>query len=462
MKKALYELSLMQAQQLIANRDITKEDYLEGILSRIADVEPYLHLFADFDPHVLRRDCSSLNSVSSTVQSNKPLLGIPIGVKDIIDTRQLKTQRGSKAFKGRIAPKAASVVQSIEEHGGLVLGKTVTTEFAWRSPGLTRNPWNLAHTPGGSSSGSAAGVASRCMPAAIGTQTLGSIIRPAAYCGVVGFKPSFGTIPRTGVYPLSPSLDHIGVFTRSVEDAAYLTSFLIKNDGVDFPHHSPLPIPSPLNWSNWSDAQKNMRPPKIALLKTSKWARVSVEQQQLIEKTALHLSQSGADVSVLDLPPSFDCIWDMADTIQFAEAAEINELLALEEPCRISSLTQTLVKKGLNIPMLEYVKAKRKQQELIAEFTQCLRGIDAVLTAPALGEAPKGLEDTGDAVFCTPFTFLGAPAITLPAGYSSNGLPLGIQLANDWGSDAKLLSVAAWVEKALNKIYTPRNLELKL
>jgi amidase len=462
MKEALYELSLIQAQQLIAKGVITKEDYLEGILDRIADVEPHLHLFVDFDPQALRTNCSKLSAVSSNLKPNKPLLGIPIGVKDIIDTQQLKTERGSKAFKGRIAPKAASVVQSIEEHGGLVLGKTVTTEFAWRSPGLTRNPWNLAHTPGGSSSGSAAGVASHCMPAALGTQTLGSIIRPAAYCGVVGFKPSFGTIPRTGVYPLSPSLDHIGVFTRSVEDAAYLTSFLIQNDGIDFPHHSPLPIPSALNLSNWSDAKTNMRSPKIALLKTSKWSRVSGEQQQLIDKTALHLFQSGGDVSVLDLPPSFDCIWDMADTIQFAEAAEINEHLAREEPCRISSLTQTLVMKGLNVPMLEYVKAKRKQQELIARFTQCLRGIDAVLTTPSLGEAPKGLEDTGDAIFCTPFTFLGAPAITLPAGYSSNGLPLGIQLANDWGSDARLLSVAVWVENALRKFYTPRNLELKL
>ena len=460
MIKAPYELTLIQARDALINGKLTKEDYLISILDRVAEVDPVFNIFASFDAAQVKSDCAALEGLSAFEISSKPLWGLPIGIKDIIDTSQLLTERGSNAFKGRIAPRSASVVESISNYGGLVLGKTVTTEFAWRSPGKTKNPWNTSHTPGGSSSGSAAGVASKCMPAALGTQTLGSVVRPAAFCGVVGFKPSFGAIPRSGVYPLAHSLDHIGMFTRDVADAAYLASLLIQKDTHDFPHHSPIPIHYPLDWNSWGESQRQIKPPKIAFLKTSRWSGVSEEQQALVEQTAKHLSNAGAEVSLLELPPSFECIWDMADIIQYAEAAEINDSLALEEPCRISPLTQSLVKKGLTISMLDYIRARKKQQELIAEFKRIIGGVDAVLTTPALGEAPKGLEDTGDALFCTPFTFLGAPAITVPAGYSAGGLPLGIQLASDWGKDSRLLSVAAWVEHVISGFFTPKNLKV--
>jgi amidase len=460
MIKAPFELSLIQARDALIKGELSKESYLTSILDRVAEVDPVFNVFASFDASQVKSDCASIRGSSASEISSKPLWALPIGIKDIIDTSQLPTERGSNAFKGRIAPRPATVVESITQHGGLVLGKTVTTEFAWRSPGKTKNPWNTSHTPGGSSSGSAAGVASKCMPAALGTQTLGSVVRPAAYCGVVGFKPSFGSIPRSGVYPLAHSLDHIGIFTRDVADAAYLASLLIQKDTNDFPHHTPIPINSPLDWNNWSESQKHIKPPKIALLKTSRWSRVSPEQQALVENTAKHLSNAGAEISMLELPPSFECIWDMADIIQYAEAAEINETLALEEPCRISPLTQSLVKKGLTISMLDYIRARKKQQELIAEFKRTMSFVDAVLTTPALGEAPKGLEDTGDALFCTPFTFLGAPAITLPAGYSAGGLPLGIQLASDWGEDSRLLSIAAWAEHVISGFFSPKCLNI--
>ena len=430
----LFQLGLVDAIAAINAGTFTAADYLDSCIKRTLAIEPAVGAFAYFDEAALRVEAAGDPKVGA-------LAGMPIGIKDIIATRGVLTGMGSRAFEGHIPAESAWVVDALADAGAIMFGKTVTTEFAWRHPGKTRNPFNLDHTPGGSSSGSAAAVACGCVPAALGTQTLGSVLRPAAFCGVVGYKPSYGAIPRTGVYPLAASLDHVGVFTRSVADAALLASVLTGRDGIDFPG-TPAPQPA------WPLAPLD-RAPRIALIRTSAWERVSDEQQALVESTIEQLATAGATVTVIELSPSFDAAWSIAQTLCDAEGAVVNGRLAQEVPPRISQPTLDLVARGRTVSASSYIEAKQAQQALIREFAVLMAPFDAALTAPALGEAPVGLDATGDAVFCTPFTLVGAPAISLPAGKSRKGLPLGVQLVGCWGEDARLLQTAAWVEGQL-------------
>ncbi|HAL38275.1 MAG TPA: amidase [Polaromonas sp.] len=438
----LYRFGLIDALSSIAAGKFSASDYVESCIDRTIAVEPAVGAFAHWDAEAVR-------AALSAMPSHGALAGMPIGVKDIIATRHVPTEMGSAAFLGHVPEHSAWVVDVLAGAASIMFGKTVTTEFAWRHPGKTRNPWNLNHTPGGSSSGSAAAVACGCVPAALGTQTLGSVIRPAAFCGVVGYKPSFGTIPRTGVYALAPSLDHIGVFTRSVVDAAFLVSTLTGRDGVDFRN---TPSPSPV----WPLAQPKERL-QIALLRTSAWQRLSIEQQQLVESTARHLEACGAVITPIALPSSFEDAWRIAQTLCEAEGAVINGTLARETPPRISPPSLALVARGEALSAVDYIRAKDAQQALVREFAALMEPFDAALTAPALGEAPTGLESTGDALFCIPFTLVGAPAISLPAGESKNKLPMGVQLIGRWGDDRRLLEAAVWVER---QIAWPQNFPL--
>jgi Asp-tRNA(Asn)/Glu-tRNA(Gln) amidotransferase A subunit family amidase len=253
-------------------------------------------------------------------------------------------------------------------------------------------------------------------------------LRPAAYCGVVGYKPSYGAIPRTGVYAVAHSLDHIGVFTRNVMDAALLASSLFGQDGVDVTSIPAIAPPWPL--------QEPDAAPRIALLHLPVWDRVSREQQELVDAVARLLELRGAIVTQLELPPSFGAIWKTAQTICDVEGAVVNSSLAAETPPRISQATLDLVARGKMVMAVDYARAKSVQAALIKEFAAIMSPFDAALTAPALGEAPFGLQDTGDAAFCTPGSLLGAPAITIPAGTSANKLPLGVQLLG-YGSSAR-------------------------
>jgi amidase len=435
----LFQHGLIEARAAIAAGEFSAGEYLESCIARTLSVEHALNAFVYFNPQQVRRQLAAQQGREST----GPLAGMPIGIKDIIATAGIPTEMGSAAFKGHIPNTSAWVVARLEGAGSLMFGKTATTEFAWRQPAATRNPWKLGHTPGGSSSGSAAAVAAGCVPAALGTQTFGSVIRPAAYCGVVGYKPSFGATPRTGVYPLSPSLDHIGAFARSVGDAALLAAEITGADGIDFLDFAP---PTPC----WPVAVR-ASPPRIALVRTEIWNRTALQQQQAVEHTATLLESLGAEVHTLELPASFAQIWDVAKTICDAEGTLVNTHFADETPPRVSVPILELVARGQKISAGAYLKAKSSQQALIREFAKIMAPFDALLTAPALDVAPSGLENTGDAVFCIPFTLLGVPAITLPVSVSNAGLPLGIQLAGCRGDDRRLLEAALWIERALSK-----------
>jgi Asp-tRNA(Asn)/Glu-tRNA(Gln) amidotransferase A subunit family amidase len=430
----LYRLGLVDAMAAVAEGRFTARDYVESCIQRATSIEDRVGAFANFDADRVR---AQINPHIAATDGR--LANMPIGIKDIMATVGVATEMGSAAFRSHIPATSAWVVDKLAAESAIMFGKTVTTEFAWRSPGKTRNPWHLDHTPGGSSSGSAAAVAAGCVPAALGTQTFGSVIRPAAFCGVVGHKPSFGAILRTGIYPFSESLDHVGVFTRSVTDAALLSACLwADNSGSNVP-------PALADWETPPD----QRPRQIALLYTSRWDRASAEQQQLVSDTATLLTKQGAKVTLLELPKSFDAIWDVAVTICDVEGAAVNARFFDEHPPRVSNHILELVRRGKARSAAEYQDAKATQQSLMQQFHELLAPFDAALTAPARGEAPAGLADTGDAVFCIPFSVLGGPAITLPAGTSANGLPLGIQLVQRWGDDQRLIDTARWVEQCL-------------
>lgn len=369
-----------------------------------------------------------------------PLAGVAIGVKDIIDTKDMPTTYGSSIYADHVPAEDAAVVKRLKALSATVLGKTATTEFAWRQPAVTRNPWNAGHTPGGSSAGSAASVAYGAVAAALGTQTYGSVIRPAAYCGVVGLKPSFGAIDRTGVHPLSGSLDHVGLFTRSVDDAAVMLALLQGGDGAPSPF-PPFTVPR--------DGLAPFAAPRIGLLMGPESEAVEDDQRKALLEAADRIAAAGGIVEELTLPPEFGTLLDIAATLCAAEGAANLGALADRFPDKISEPVKALVERGRTIPALAYIEALRSQKALRRAFVDVLSGFDALLTAPAFGEAPEGLDNTGDPALCVPWTALGVPAITVPAGTGDKGLPLGIQLIAPFGEDLKLLRVAKACAEAL-------------
>jgi Asp-tRNA(Asn)/Glu-tRNA(Gln) amidotransferase A subunit family amidase len=373
-----------------------------------------------------------------------PLSGIPVAIKDIIATSDMPTTNGSPIYKDHVPAADAWVVERLKNLGAVIFGKTVSTEFAWRHPGATVNPWNTEHTPGGSSSGSAAAVAAGLVPLALGSQTLGSVIRPAAFNGVVGFKPSYGAIPRVGVHPLSPSLDHVGFFARRVDDVALALSLLSGTSDRDR-HGRPLPAFS-------VDTETGVAPlarPRLALVRFQKWSRVEPAQQEAFDAAVEKLRAAGAALEELELAELDQVNWPAINTILASEGAAIFQDLVARYPDRTSDHLKSLVAAGKAIAATDYLAAKAEQERRCDALASDMEGFDAILTLPAFGEAPRGLHYTGDAEYCAPWTFLGAPAVTLPAGVGGDGLPLGIQIVGDYRNDLRVLQVAKWIETTL-------------
>jgi amidase len=399
-------------------------------LERAKAVEPRLKAFEYLPADIARRP--------------GPLSGIPVGIKDIIATSDMPTTNGSPIYRDHVPASDAWVVERLRSLGATIFGKTVSTEFAWRHPGPTVNPWNSKHTPGGSSSGSAAAVAAGIVPLALGTQTLGSVIRPAAFNGVVGLKPSFGAIPRTGVHPLSPSLDHVGFFARRVDDVAFALSLLAASSDLD-PHGRPLP-------GFHVDADQGLKPlekPRLAIVRFKNWSRAEPEQQKTFEAAIVKLRDAGAILEELELGELDSINWKAINTILASEGALIFEGLVARYPDRSSTRLKELVQTGKAYSAYDYLAAKALQEKLRSRFTTDITGFDAVLTLPAFGEAPEGLSYTGDAEYCAPWTLLGTPAVSLPAGFGKKGLPLGLQIVGRYREDHYTLRVAKWVEGTL-------------
>jgi len=436
-------LTAAQAARNIAEGLLSSEELVQGCLERIRALESTVQAWQFLDEeHAL----AQARAADERRRSGEPvgaLNGIPVGIKDIIDTADMPTENGTVLHKGRTPRTDAAVVAALRAAGAVIMGKTVTTECAYFNPGKTRNPHNPEHTPGGSSSGSAAAVAAQMVPLALGSQTAGSVIRPGAFCGDYAFKPTHGLIPRTGVLTLSRTLDHIGLFARSLDDLALLGEELVGYDEGD-PDTRPRarpPLRSVLR-------EEPPIPPMLAFIKTPHWDRVDADAKEAYGELVEAL---GDRVEEVELMPSARDAWDWQRTIMEAEMAANLEPLWLAGKEKLSERLRGLMERGRETRAIDHQRVLRNLPALRESFDELfMERYDAILTPPALGTAPKGLGATGDPVFCVLWTLLGMPAVTLPLMRGANGLPLGVQLVGRRNFDARLLRTARWLEKKVS------------
>ncbi|MCS0496005.1 amidase [Ancylobacter sp. MQZ15Z-1] len=441
--EAIVGLGAVEQRNRIASGALRAEELTEACIARISATEPELHAWAWFDPEHARAQARALDAYRGTGQPIGPLHGVPVGLKDIIDTVRIPTANGTALDEGRTPEQDAFVTAQLKAAGAVIMGKTVTTELAYLHPGPTRNPHNPAHTPGGSSSGSAAAVASGQVPLAVGTQTGGSLIRPAAYCGAVGFKPSFGRIPRTGILAESPSLDTVGVIARSVPDAALLADVLFGHDPADRAT-SPAPAPRLLE----SALSTAPLPPVFAFVRPPHWELAAPETRDALDEVAGLL---GEQCFAVELPPAFDEAQAVHRRIYSAEMAKCLHAYERRGRDRLSDVLLEAMDAGKAIPARDYIAALDWPDVLYAGLAEIFTRCDVILTAAAPGPAPLGLENTGDAVFNALWTMLGVPAITLPL-LQADGLPMGVQLIGRRGDDGRLLRTARWLTDHLTRI----------
>lgn len=428
----------MQAGQLMPS------ELLESCLSRIESLDETVCAWALVDKEGAREAAQRADRAVRDGQPLGPFQGIPVGIKDVYHTKGLRTEAGSKVLAGFVPAYDATAVEHLKQAGAIILGKVHTTEFATFDPSLTHNPWNPAHTPGGSSSGSAAAVAARMCPAALGNQTAGSIIRPAAFNGVVGFKPQHGRVSGYGVIPISPTEDHPGVLARSVADAALFFQVLAGRDPRD-PLCSTRPVPNCL-----AVLESRRSAPKLGLVKESYIASAEPETLRHLDVVLDQLREAGATILDLDVPESFAAIVDTHHTIMWVDCAASHESTFLEKRDLYGPRIREIIEEGLVTPATKYARARQAQVQQRADMEPVMRSVDAVIAPAATGPAPRGLGYTGNPVMQVPWTHLGFPAISLPTGLSQGGLPLGIQLVGAPFGDAELLAVARWCEKALD------------
>jgi Asp-tRNA(Asn)/Glu-tRNA(Gln) amidotransferase A subunit family amidase len=422
---------------------LTSEELVASCLEQIRAFEPKVQAWQFLDEEHALAQARACDERKRNGEPLGPLHGVPVGVKDIIDTADMPTENGTVLHKGRTPRDDAGVVTALRAAGAVIMGKTVTTECAYFNPGKTRNPHNAEHTPGGSSSGSAAAVAAAMVPLALGSQTAGSVIRPAAFCGVYGFKPTHGLIPRSGILQLSRALDHVGLFARGIDDVSLLLDQLQGYDERD-------PDTRPRARIDYQELANEEPPiePMIAFIKTPHWERADADLKEAYGELQEAL---GKQIEEVELFPSALDAWDLQRLIMEAEMAANLEPLWKAGKDKLSERLRGLMERGRETRAIDYQRALRRIGPMAESFDEMFQErYDAILTPPALGTAPKGLGATGDPVFCVPWTLLGMPAVTLPLMQGANGLPLGVQLVGRKGYDARLLRTARWLEKKIS------------
>ena len=418
--------SAAEAARHIAAGRLTSESLVAACLERIAAREPEVRAWACMDRELALKQARALDRVSP----RSPLHGVPVGIKDVIDTADLPTEYNSPIYRGHRPQWDAACVALLRRAGCVILGKTVTTEFANNHPGPTRNPRKLTHTPGGSSSGSAAAVADFMVPLALGTQTGGSTIRPAAYCGVAGCKPSFGSINRAGLKFVAESLDTIGLMARSAEDVALLLHVL-----------SGRAIP---------DLQAVAgRKPRIGLFRTPRWNEADAATHAAIENAATRLAKAGAKVSEFEAPPGYAQLFDGQNEIMCYEEARALAWEHANHADKISESLRTRIEEGWALPREAYDATRLLARDCRRRLAEQMQDYDFLLTPSAPGEAPATLAKTGSSVFNRVWTLLGVPCVTLPFGTGPNGLPLGVQLVGSFDGDVDLLGWSHWTAGVL-------------
>ncbi len=433
----LADRSALALRSAIADGATSAAEVAEALLARIALHEPEFGAFAFIDPARVRTEARAQDQWQRGKRPLGWLHGLPVAVKDIIDAAGMPTENGTPLDAGRVPARDAAVVARLREAGAIVLGKTVTTELGAMHPRGTRNPRNPAHTPGGSSSGSAAAVAAGMAPLAVGTQTNGSVIRPASFCGIVGFKPTFGTIARTGILPQATPLDTVGVFARSVADAALLVDALAAHDPADpdssnHPPHGLLDAAlSPLATA-----------PSFAFVRTTSWPVANETTRRAFEALAARLGDACREET---LPPDFADAIPAHTAIAFAGIARHYGSYYDRGRDQLSDPIRRTIEAGRDVLAVAYLAALDVREALYAELADVLERYDAILTPAAPGEAPAGLGSTGNPAFNTLWSLCGMPAVSLPLLSGPTGLPVGVQLVGRRGDDARLLRAASWL-----------------
>ncbi|NIR31406.1 MAG: amidase [Gammaproteobacteria bacterium] len=433
----LTDISALQAAELIGSGRMTSEELVQACLDRIEESEETIRAWAHLDRNYALEQARRADQRRKAGGPLGPLHGIPVGVKDIFDTADMPTEDGTVLHAARRPQEDATAVSLLRAAGAVIMGKTVTTELAVYSPGATRNPHDTSRTPGGSSSGSAAAVAANMVPLAIGSQTNGSIIRPAAFCGVCGYKPSYGLISRHRVLQQSRHLDHVGVFGRTVEDVA-----LLAQEIVGFDENDPDTRPRARFRLLESAQQAPPVEPKLAFVKTPVWHEAEEDTQKAFTELVEFL---GDDIEHFPLPDIFSEGIGWHRLVFEADLARSFRREYQEGKERLSAVLREMIERGRSILAVDYNDALYGRDFLRAALPQIFEHYDAILTPSAPGEAPAGLESTGSPVFCTLWTLCGAPAISLPLLRGADGMPMGAQLVGPWGDDERLLRTARWL-----------------
>ncbi len=441
MQSSLTVLTATEAASGIAQGAISAEDYTRACLERIAAVEDGIGAFAHLDPEHALRQARACDEWRQSGKPIGPLHGVPVAIKDIIDTADYPTECGSAFLTGRRPSADATVVTRLRAAGAVIIGKTVTTEFAYFHPGKTRNPHNREHTPGGSSSGSAAAVAAGMVPLAIGTQTNGSIIRPASFCGVFAAKPTHGLVPRTGVLPLSHNLDHVGPYARSIEDLALILDVIAGYDPEDSDSR-------PLGARDFRriGSEQFPLPPRFAFVRTPVWDKAEAYTRDAFEALAASL---GDDCVTFDLPDSFADAWHALRIIMAADMAHNLGVYADRGASAVSDVFRKLMEQGRQSTAADYLAAQSLARTLRTSLDELFQmQFSALITPAAPGIAPKGLESTGNPVFNSLWSLTGLPSLSLPL-LEYDGMPIGVQLVGAGNDDARLLRHAAWLVEAV-------------
>ncbi len=428
----MYELGAAEAARRIRAGTLSPSNLLAACLKRTDAVEPAVAAWVRLD-----RDAAARVAVQRDIEAREgrfmgPLHGVPVALKDIFDAAGVPTTAGAPAWATRTPAVDAPSVAALRGAGAVPMGKLATTPFAYLDPSVTRNPWNPEHTPGGSSSGPAAAVAARMVPLALGSQTVGSVLRPAAYCGVVGLKPTHGRISAAGVLELAGSLDHVGVFARAVEDCALALAVLVGGD------------PAP---ADYVGAVVDPAAPRLGVLAPF-LARTTPEMGKHLEAVTRGLAAAGALLEDVTLPAAFASIYDVGATVLRAEAAAAHAPLFPAHAAEYPPKIKELIELGHAISAPVYLAAQAARRQVREAVGAIAARYDAFLLPTIGAPAPRGLGSTGDPSFCSPWSFLGMPAITLPTGVEG-GLPLAVQLVAAPWSEARLLAAAAWCERVV-------------
>jgi Asp-tRNA(Asn)/Glu-tRNA(Gln) amidotransferase A subunit family amidase len=440
--RELWEMSAAEMAGMIRAGRASSVEVVDSCLRRIRETEPLVEAWIYLDPEYALAQAKDADQWRLSGHPTSVLHGVPVGLKDIIDTGDMPTENGSVLHAGRTPSRDAAVVERLRAAGAVIMGKTVTTEFATRTAGKTRNPHNPAHTPGGSSSGSAAAVAAGMVPLALGSQTGGSTIRPGSYCGVYALKPTHGLVSRQGMFQLSRSLDHVGLFARTIEDLALLLEETAGHDERD-------PDTHPRGRGAFHAVAMEEPPiePRFGFFRTGRWDRVAEDAQAALEEVVEHL---GGRVEEFDLSASADELAEWHRVIMDAEVAFNLRREWETGRDRLSAPLRGRIEAGRAVPAPEYLAARAAAGPLLATFTELFeQRYDAILTPAAHGTAPAGLESTGEPTFCTLWTMLGLPSVSLPLLQGANGLPLGVQLVGQRHADGRLLRTARWLAESV-------------